>query len=93
MGRQTFSFGGASLTPESPRPLDDLFGDQIVRINVDPVETTVADGTTRISMGFPVLYVTGWVSEPETFAKRVAEVLTEHFARATQSPATEGGAS
>lgn len=80
MSRQTFSIGGVSPTPTALHPLDDLFGDQIVRINVDPVETTGEDGTTRISMGFPVLYVTGWVADQEFFATRVAEVLTQHFA-------------
>lgn len=80
MSRQTFSVGGASPTPSYPRPLDDLFGDQIIRICVDPIETDMGNGTTRISVGFPVLYVTGWVSDPEAFAKRVAEVLTQHFA-------------
>lgn len=79
MSGQTFSIGGVSPTPSALHPFDDLFGDHIVRINVDPVETTGEDGTTRISMGFPVLYVTGWVSDPEAFAKRVAEVLTRHF--------------
>ena len=82
MSRQTFSVGEASQTPTNPRPLDDLFGDQIIRICVDPTETTGDDGTTRISMGFPVLYVTGWVADQEAFAKRVAEVLTQHFASA-----------
>lgn len=81
MSRQTFSVGEVSPTPGHPRPLDDLFGDQIIRICVDPVETDMGNGTTRISVGFPVLYVTGWVSDPaESFAKRVAEVLTQHFA-------------
>lgn len=78
MSRQTFSVGAVSDTPQGLRPLDDLFGDKIIRIAVDPVETETEAGTS-ISMGFPVLYVAGWVSEPEKFAARVAQVLTDHF--------------
>lgn len=46
-------------------------------IRVDPLETPQPGGGSSIRMGFPVLVVTGWVAEPEAFAKRVAELLQE----------------
>lgn len=46
----------------------DLLGDQRVSICIDPSERT---------MGFPVLHVAGWVKDPEIFAAKVAQLLTE----------------
>jgi hypothetical protein len=56
----------------------DLFGDKQVTIRVEPMDQTNPDGSKSSSMGFPVLYVAGWVAEPEAFAAKVAKLLTEH---------------
>lgn len=45
-----------------------------VIIHADPVHTKSPTGE-RISVGFPVLVVTGWVAEAARFAARVAELL------------------
>jgi hypothetical protein len=69
---RTFSIEHRNLSENSfPRREDTWV------ISADPVETKLDDGSTRISLGFPVLAVSGWVGEPEEFAKRVAELLTE----------------
>lgn len=50
----------------------------VAMIHADPMERKMEDGSTRISMGFPVLLVTSWVAEPEEFARKVAKLLEEH---------------
>jgi hypothetical protein len=46
-------------------------------ISADPL-TTKTEGGSRISMGFPVLLVSGWVGDAEEFAGKVAKLLGEH---------------
>ena len=48
--------------------------DTSVIIRADPIHTRTEKGET-ISIGFPVLIVTGWVNEPEAFAAKVVERL------------------
>jgi hypothetical protein len=69
---RTFS---VQVRPTTER-MKSAFGDVTVTVVADPVEEKQDNGTTRVSMGFPVLHVSGWVGEPEAFAKRVAELLT-----------------
>lgn len=49
--------------------------DSIVIIDADPIQRDNPDGSTSISVGFPVLLVSGWVAEPEQFAAKVAALL------------------
>jgi hypothetical protein len=49
----------------------------VVVIHADPLSRPDPDGGQRISMGFPVLMVSGWVAEPEAFAAKIAELLAE----------------
>jgi hypothetical protein len=51
-------------------------------IFVEPRERKSEDGSTSVSIGFPALIVSGWVSEGDKFAELVARLLTEHYAKA-----------
>ncbi len=80
---QTFSIERRNLSEASfPRREDTWV------ISVDPVEKHNPNGSKTVSVGFPVLALSGWVGEPEKFAALVAEVLTKHLAAAAD-PAPE----
>lgn len=57
--------------------LDSDGPDGVVIIHIDPRHTKTETGT-RTRMGFPILLVSGWVDEPEEFARKVAALLEEH---------------
>lgn len=48
-------------------------------VSIKPQERDNGDGTRNISVGFPVVVVTGWVNNADKFAARLAEILTEHY--------------
>lgn len=75
MKRQTFSVRQESRCNVLRGYMDPDNGAYVVC--VDPVETPT-EGGKHVSIGFPVLIVTAWVKDPEVFARRVAELLTEH---------------
>lgn len=52
---------------------------QAFRIMAEPEETRHADGSSSISLGFPLLLLSAYCGEAEAVAERVAEVLTKHF--------------
>lgn len=47
----------------------------VIRYDPMPGGTKNEDGTTTISVTFPALHVTGWVSEPETALGQIATAL------------------
>jgi hypothetical protein len=48
---------------------------------IDPQHSKNADGSTSVSMGFPVCAVTGWVSDGDKIADLIARLLAEHYAK------------
>lgn len=48
-------------------------------VSVDPVETMNGNGSKTISVGFPVLAISGWVSDPKDVAELIAKLLTNHY--------------
>ena len=50
--------------------------ERAVVIHADPLTRKTTTGS-RVSMGFPVLVVSGWVADAEEFARKVAALLEE----------------
>lgn len=72
--RQTFEVGESR--PLHGPELTALLGPRAVRVDVKARERTEG-ATTVISVGFPVLYVAGFVQEPDRFAVAVASRLSQ----------------
>lgn len=72
----TFTFEHRSLVESSFPRRENTFV-----ISAEPITTENPDRSTTISVGFPILALSGWVGEPERFAELVARLLTEHYAK------------
>lgn len=59
----------------------DHFDKTVWVVSVESQERDNGDGTHNISVGFPVVAVTGWVNNADKFAARLAEILTEHYGK------------
>lgn len=57
----------------------DMFEKAAWVVSLRPESRDNGDGTKTISVGFPVVVVTGWVNNADKFANRLAEILTEHY--------------
>ena len=62
-------------------PRRDEWGDRVWRVCIEPSERVRDDGSRAISMGFPILYLSGWVGEPDEISALIAGLLTEHYAK------------
>lgn len=60
----------------------DWWDASFVVISKAPGEHPQPDGTTSHSMGFPVAVLTDMVGDGEAVAKLIADLLTEHYAKA-----------
>lgn len=68
---RTFSL----VTTPTPNHLIDLLGETTHAIHADPVTRKLENGKTGISMGFPLLYLSGWAGNPEDLGKVIIELL------------------
>lgn len=74
-GKRTFSVALETRPSVARHMIDGEEGVFVIR--ADPLTTKRPGGGTSIAMGFPVLLVSSWVSDPEEFAAKVAALLQE----------------